>query len=94
MTENAEKIVNTEKSAAGADSCAGLPAISIIVPVYKVPEQYLRKWRVEHTALYYSFRKYSSMESRPLRKYRRNNYSVLQNGTQNCRLENLCNDIG
>ena len=43
MTENAEKIVNTEKSAAGADSCAGLPAISIIVPVYKVPEQYLRK---------------------------------------------------
>lgn len=43
MTDYAENNVNTEKSAAGNDSCVSAPAISIIVPIYKVPEQYLRK---------------------------------------------------
>lgn len=42
MTEFAEKYENNiEKTAAGIESA--VPVISMIVPVYKVPEQFLRK---------------------------------------------------
>ena len=42
MAEFAEKYENNiEKTAAGTESA--VPVISMIVPVYKVPEQFLRK---------------------------------------------------
>ena len=39
MNESAEKHVNH----VNIDETSDVPAVSIIVPVYKVPEQYLRK---------------------------------------------------